>query len=206
MSYNTWIHKFSRQFVKPLVDTPVTPNHLTTGRLVFGVVAAVCFAFSGNPIWDWSGAICFLISMVLDRADGELARLSGKSSQFGALYDLVTDAICNSALFVGIGTGLTNSSLGNWSILLGIIAGLFIIIIFLASIQLTNEAGTGEAAAFNSLAGFDPDDAMVLVPIGILLGLAQHLLIAAAVITPIVSVFILKDLSQRRKKLRTEKS
>ena len=205
MSYNTWIHKFSRQLVKPLVDTPVTPNHLTSGRLVFGVAAAVCFAF-GDTIWNWSGTVCFLISMLLDRADGELARLSGKSSQFGALYDLVTDAICNSALFIGIGAGLTDSSLGNWSILLGIIAGLFVNIIFLAIIQLTNEAGTDEAAAFNSLAGFDPDDAIALVPIGVLLELAQYLLIAAAVVTPIVSVFILKDLSQRRKKLRAEKS
>ena len=98
MSYNTWIHKFARQLVQPLVDTPVTPNHLTTGRLLSGLAAAACFAF-GETLWNMLGALAFIISMVLDRADGELARLSGKSSRFGAIYDLITDAICNSALF-----------------------------------------------------------------------------------------------------------
>ena len=83
MSYNTWIHQFARQLVQPLVNTPVTPNHLTTGRLLFGLSAAVCFCFD-ETFWNVMGALAFVISMVLDRADGELARLSGKSSRFGA--------------------------------------------------------------------------------------------------------------------------
>ncbi len=199
MSYNTWIHKFSRQLVLPLVDTPVTPNHLTTGRLVFGVAAAICFAF-GEQNWNWIGAFCFLFSMVLDRADGELARLSGKTSQFGAIYDLVTDGICNTTLFIGIGIALIDGALGYWAIVLGVIAGVFLSIIFVAMIQLTAVAGAG-SAAYEAFAGFDPDDAMVLVPIGIVLGLSKYLLIAAATVTPVVSIFILRDLYNRRKQL-----
>lgn len=203
MSYNTWIHKFSRVLVQPLVDTPITPNHLTTGRLAFGVAAAICFA-QNDTSWNWLGALSFVISMILDRADGELARLSGKSSRFGAIYDLVTDAICNSALFIGIGIAVANGELGQWAILLGVIAGLCISIIFYTVIQVAADV-EASAAAFNDFAGFDPDDAIVLVPIGVLLGLSQWLLILAAVITPIVAVVIGRDMVQRRKRALSER-
>ena len=123
MSYDTWIHKFSRRLVLPLVDTPVTPNHLTTGRLLFGLAAAVCFAF-GLTTWNIIGALCFRVSMLLDRADGELARLSGKTSHFGALYDLVTDWISNSALFIGIGIAAMQTDLGIWGLIMGFVAGI----------------------------------------------------------------------------------
>jgi len=60
----------------------------------------------------------------MDRADGELARLSGKSSRFGAIYDLVTDAICNAALFIGLGVAAMNGELGGWGLLMGVVAGI----------------------------------------------------------------------------------
>lgn len=198
MSYNTWIHRFSRVLVQPLVDTALTPNHLTTGRLISGLAAAGCFAV-GEDLWNWAGAVSFVISMVLDRADGVLARLSGKSSRFGALYDLTADAICNSALFIGIGIAATDGSLGNWAILLGIIAGLSVSIIFYTVIRVAAEVDTG-AVAFNAHAGFDPDDAMILVPLGILFGLGNLLLILAASITPLVAIYIGHDMHQRRKR------
>ena len=201
MSYNTWIHRFSRVLVQPLVDTAVTPNHLTTGRLIFGLAAAGCFAV-GEDQWNWAGAVSFIISMVLDRADGELARLGGKSSHFGGLYDLIADAICNSVLFISIGIAATNSNLGNWAILLGVIAGLCISIIFYAVIRVAAEVDAG-AASFNARAGFDPDDAMILVPLGILFGLGNLILILAAVVTPFVAMYIGKDMYQRRKRAYT---
>lgn len=204
MSYNTWIHKFSRVLVQPLVDTPVTPNHLTTARLVFGVAAAVCFALD-DTTWNWIGTLSFVISMVLDRADGELARLSGKSSRFGAIYDLITDAICNSALFIGIGIAVANGELGQWAIVLGVISGLCISTIFYTVIQVAADV-EASAAAFNAFAGFDPDDAILLAPIGVLLGLSQWLLILAAVITPIVAIVIGRDMYQRRKRALADSS
>lgn len=197
MSYNTWIHKFSRVLVQPLVDTPVTPNHLTTGRLLFGLAAAVCFGFDSNNL-NIIGAIAFVISMVLDRADGELARLSGKSSRFGAIYDLVTDAICNSALFIGIGIAATDTTLGQWAIVLGVIAGVCISIIFYTVIQVASEV-KASAASFNAFAGFDPDDAIVIVPIGVVFGIGPVLLVLAAIITPFVAIYIGYDMYQRRK-------
>ncbi len=197
MSYNTWIHKFSRVLVQPLVNTPVTPNHLTTGRLLFGLAAAICFAFDDQTL-NIVGALAFVISMVLDRADGELARLSGKSSRFGAIYDLITDAICNSALFIGIGVAATDTAMGQWAILLGVIAGASISIIFYTVIQVASEI-EASAAAFDSFAGFDPDDAIVIVPIGVVFGLGPVLLVLAAIVTPFVAIYIGYDMYNRRK-------
>ncbi len=203
MSYNTWIHKFARQLVQPLVDTPVTPNHLTTGRLVFGLAAAVCFA-AGETSWNIIGALAFLVSMVLDRADGELARLSGKSSRFGAIYDLITDAICNAALFIGLGVAAMNGELGGWGLLMGIVAGVCISVIFYTVIEVAASIDAS-AAAFNSFAGFDPDDAMIIVPIGVALGYGQLLLQLAAFITPFVAVYICNDMIKRRRRAMNDK-
>jgi archaetidylinositol phosphate synthase len=204
MSYNTWIHKVSRQMVKPLVDTPVTPNHLTTGRLLFGVAAAGAFAL-GETFWNWIGALCFLLSMILDRADGELARLGGTTSRFGAYYDLVTDAICNSVIFIGIGVATMQGSFGTWGLLLGIIAGISVSIIFLVIMQTEIQFGHG-TATFDHTAGFDPDDAMIIVPIAVAVGFGDYLLIVAAVCSPIAAIIICRDLYQRRKQLLADKS
>lgn len=204
MSYNTWIHKFARQLVMPLLDTPITPNHLTTGRLLFGLAAAVCFGV-GETAWNVLGALAFIVSMVLDRADGELARLSGKSSRFGAIYDLITDAICNAALFIGLGVAAMNGELGVWGLVMGVVAGICISVIFYAVIEVAASIDAG-AAAFNSFAGFDPDDAIIIVPIGAALGYGQLLLTLAAIITPFVAIFICNDMYKRRQRAMSDET
>jgi len=51
MSHNTWIHRVVRvSLVKPLINIPVTPNHLTTARLLTGIAAAALVA-KGEPRW-----------------------------------------------------------------------------------------------------------------------------------------------------------
>ena len=46
------------------------------------------------------------------------------------------------------------------------------------------------SAELGSLAGFDPDDAMIFVPIAIWFGAAGGLLLAAAVGAPVFAIFI----------------
>ena len=104
MSHNTWLHRIVRPPVGLLARTPVTPNHLTAGRLITGLTAAGCFAIA-TPALVYAGAVCFVVSMLLDRADGELARQTGAFSAFGHRFDLITDALSNSLVFVGIGLG-----------------------------------------------------------------------------------------------------
>ena len=100
MSHNTWIHKIARvTIVRPLAKTPVTPNQLTTVRIIAGVSAAMSVAH-GSVEWANYGAILFILSMLLDRADGDLARMTGRTSPGGHTYDLFADAFCNALIFI----------------------------------------------------------------------------------------------------------
>ncbi len=199
MTPDTWIHRIARQLVRPLRNTRVTPNHLTTARLVTGVAAAACFALDD---WNWNalGAGIFVVSMLLDRADGELARMTGATSRFGALYDLVTDAISNSCAFVALGVAALGGFLGIWGLPVGIVAGLSISTIFALMISTENRYGKG-TARFRSRAGFDPDDALILIPISVLFGQGDILLIGAGICAPLATLFIGYDLYQRRRQL-----
>ena len=59
-----------------------------------------------------------LVSLLLDRADGELARQTGRSSLGGYRYDLVCDCIGNIVAFIGLGIGL-RAAMGPLAVLLG---------------------------------------------------------------------------------------
>ncbi|MGH8715773.1 MAG: CDP-alcohol phosphatidyltransferase family protein, partial [Burkholderiales bacterium] len=145
MSHNTWIHRFVRVGVRPLVHTPVAPNHLTTLRLLTGLGASAMFAVGGPAALAW-GAGVFVLSVLLDRADGELARQSGKRSAFGHKYDLVTDGLCNALVFIGLGIGLSGGSPLEWrAIPMGVLAGLAVAAILFLTLRL--EALRGERAA-----------------------------------------------------------
>lgn len=76
--------------VRPLIKTWVTPNHLTTLRLLAGLAGVAALA-DGSYRWTNVGALLFVLSNFLDHTDGELARMSGKTSRFGHAYDLACD-------------------------------------------------------------------------------------------------------------------
>ena len=90
--------------------TNLTPNQLTLGAGVLGLLSALCFAapvWAGDTGWAWllAGALLFHLSFVLDCMDGKIARLKGNGSVFGQWVDFVFDRIrffgCMMALLVG---------------------------------------------------------------------------------------------------------
>ncbi|MGB1547546.1 MAG: CDP-alcohol phosphatidyltransferase family protein [Alphaproteobacteria bacterium] len=172
MSHNTWIHRLVRPSARALARTPVTPNQVTAVRLIAGLAAAAAYAV-GEP---------------LDRADGELARVTGIMTEWGHRFDLVSDAVVNAALFIGIGIGLRASELGPWSIPLGLLAGFSVAMILGLVIQMEAREGKSKPA-FAGAGGFDPDDAILAVPIAMWLGWAEPLLIAAAIGAPAFTIF-----------------
>jgi phosphatidylglycerophosphate synthase len=133
----------------------------------------------------------FLISMLFDRADGELARQTGKMTRAGYHYDIWSDCAANVAIFVGIGVGLSESNtvLGWANIWLGVLSGFAIAILFwqLYVLKLVSVQGH---SLMNGRLVIDPDDAMVLVPILVWFGFAQPMLIAAAVVAPTVVLWL----------------
>ena len=172
-----------------MVKTPVTPNHLTTVRLVSGLVAAGAFGVGEAP-WQFFGGGLFILSMFFDRADGTLARLSCKTSRRGHTYDLIADGVVNTLAFVGISVGLRESALGLWALPLGAVAGAAVAAIFWLTVRIEELEGPG-AAEISGAAGFDPDDALLIVPIAMIVGGAIPLIVAAAIGAPAFLAFFL---------------
>jgi archaetidylinositol phosphate synthase len=185
----TYTHYIGRWLIRPLINTLVTPNHLTTLRLLTGIAAAGAFTM-GEYIWTVWGGVLFAFSTVLDRADGELARLSGKVSAGGHQYDLSCDTLVNVALFIGIGIGLTEGVLGHWAWKMGVLSGLSIALTFWIVFRL-HESGSTPSEAFNAPKGFDFDDALFLVCLFAWFDGLLPLLIAASVCAPLFLIFAL---------------
>ncbi len=123
-----------------------------------------------------------------------MARQSGKTSEWGHRYDLVTDSICNAMVFVGIGVGLRGGVLGDWAMAMGLVAGISVAVILLLDVS-TEPAPAGAAPADTPI---DPDDGMVAVPVVMVLGGAVPLLAAAAVGAPAFAIY--RYLAYRRGK------
>jgi len=187
MSHDTWAHRVVRPIVRRLVNTAVTPNQLTATRLLTAIASSLLLA-SGDPRWSDAGGAIFLVSFFLDRGDGDLARHSGKTSAWGHRFDLCSDYSANILVFVGMGYGLQGGPLGTTAIALGALAGSAIGLIF----WLVNYVERTEGAvAFPTAGGFDPDDAMIFIPIAIWLGGEMHILVSAAIGAPAFLVWSL---------------
>jgi phosphatidylglycerophosphate synthase len=189
MSQDTWLHRLARPAARALAATPVTPNQITTLRLAVGLAAAGAFAVGSSAALAW-GAGLFLVAMVLDRLDGELARVSGRSSPFGHRYDILTDACCESLAFVALGLGLREGRLGNWALALGLLAGLGVGFAFLRLHWRASAMGAGSPALRLS-PRVDPDDLLIAVPLAIWLGAAEWLLVAGALGTPLFALYVI---------------
>lgn len=187
LSQDTIVHRVVRPAVRAIAPTGVRPNHLTTLRLITGLAAAAAFA-EGSRTWLVLGGAIFLLSFLLDRADGELARQTGQSSRAGHVYDLISDCTSSVAAFIGLGIGLV-PALGWAAPLLGVLAGAGIGALFwqLNVLRLAKVRGH---TLFGGRITVDPDDAMVFVPLLIWLGAALPMLVAAAAITPLAALWI----------------
>ena len=186
-----WDARLARRLVGPLSDSWVTPNHLTTMRLGVGLAAAAAF-LPGTYAWSNAGALLLAISNFLDHCDGELARISGKSSRAGHVYDLASDALVTVIVFVAIGVGVgirLKMALPVPPALLGGIAGCAIALIFYLRMQI--EDRTGKAGAQQaSVGGFETEDVLYLLPIATLWDRTAALLIAAAVGAPLYAAWV----------------
>ncbi|MEH2256230.1 CDP-alcohol phosphatidyltransferase family protein [Nostoc sp.] len=189
MTTKPWDAQLAYWLIKPLKDSWVNPNHLTTVRLVTGLAAAVAIAV-GDAIWVNIGAGLFALSNFLDHTDGELARLSGKSSKWGHQYDLASDAIIHILLFVCIGYGLREGKFGWWTLLMGIVSGMSVACIFHLRNQMEQRLGK-DASRQPNFAGFDIEDVLYLFPIVTLLNGLEPLLMAATIGAPTFAVWVI---------------
>ena len=108
MLRSSWTHKIARQLVMPLFHTPIKPDHITIVRLLTGIVACIMFA-SGIRFWEILGGFIWVLSTLLDCADGELARMRNQCSEWGHKFDFFSDITVTALFFIGIGIGARDS-------------------------------------------------------------------------------------------------
>jgi len=119
------IHRpLARQLVGLLARTPLTPNHVTLISGLLGVAAGVAIACGvEHPGWRLGSSLLLFACVVFDCSDGQLARLRGVSSTYGAILDGVADYAVGLAMGIG-GTYYMVQVLGSpWWWLVGL-AGL----------------------------------------------------------------------------------
>lgn len=155
MESKPWDARIARALVSPLVESALHPNHVTTLGLFVGLASAYCYGLGGA--WANLGGALFLVAGVVDHADGELARMSGKTSDFGHRYDRIVDLTVKTSLFTGIGIGLRGGPLGDWAVPMGIVSGVSLVAIFTLRGSLARKIGK-EAYAQPSYAGFELED------------------------------------------------
>lgn len=189
-----WDARLARRLVGPMCNSRVTPNHLTTVRLLVGLAAAAAF-LPGTFGWSNAGAILLVASNFLDHCDGELARISGKSSRFGHLYDLASDALVTVVVFVALGIGVgahLKMPLPLPPPALGGIAGCAIALIFYLRMRIENRVGK-EGTAQASIGGFETEDILYLLPLATLCDSTTPLLIAAAAVAPLYALWVVLE-------------
>jgi archaetidylinositol phosphate synthase len=183
--HGSWTHRLARVAVRPLLGTSVTPNHLTTVRLVTGLVACALFVFGDSTADIWGG-VFWLVSAFLDRADGELARIGGKTTSWGHTYDYVCDTLVNALFFVAIGVGLRDGMLGNYAIALGILAGGGIVVSNILSEAFERRLASG-TRIYAGGGGFDFDDLLYLLGPAAWFGWLGPILIGASFGAPLMA-------------------
>ena len=196
--------RLARWLVTPLQHTCITPNHLTSLRLLIGTACALAFSegsYGFNNLGAW-----LVLSNFVDHTDGELARISGKTSRLGHFYDLASDGFVTVALFVGISIGvgavqgpyllddlpLTAASLLVSAPTLGWLAGIAVALMFVLRLQIEErmgKAGTQQA----SVGGFETEDILYLMPLVTLLDGTQAFLVAAAIGAPLFALWVVWD-------------
>ena len=81
------------------------PNFVTLISMLFGVTSGFLFAKGEHP-YVMAGAILLQLMIIFDCADGQLARMTGKSSRFGKTLDGLADVATHVSIFYGVAFGL----------------------------------------------------------------------------------------------------
>ena len=175
-----WDQRLARILVRPLAQTPITPNQLTLLTLAIALYAAWLFATGETGAMHLAAGL-FVLARFMDHFDGELARLTGTASRLGYYLDYIAGALSYAALFAGIGIGLRHGALGDWALLLGACGTLSALLAMPLNMGIDWASNSGEATGYPGFAGFELEDGIYLIAPVTWLGYLQEFFIAAGI-------------------------
>lgn len=94
------VHPVARRLVDWLQHTPVTPNQVSVASVAAAGAAAICYVSMAWPWAAFAGLVFQFLWHVLDGADGDLARRTGRASPRGELIDGVCDHLSQALIYV----------------------------------------------------------------------------------------------------------
>jgi phosphatidylglycerophosphate synthase len=117
-----WAFGLAERLAEALEPTSVRPNALTLAAAALMLTAAILVAFAGTGVAPAiASSLALALALILDTADGRLARLQGTSSAFGRWLDQVLDELADIALHLSIAWSAFASSGQPFWLLLGMI-------------------------------------------------------------------------------------
>jgi phosphatidylglycerophosphate synthase len=105
-----------------LCRLPITPNQVTLGAAVIGLLGAALIA-SGQGLLMVLGFLLAHVQSILDGCDGELARVRFQQSAIGEWLDTIVDDGLNFSLAVATGVGLWRASHQSAYLIVGLVSG-----------------------------------------------------------------------------------
>jgi phosphatidylglycerophosphate synthase len=115
-------HPLSARLARLLVPTGLSPNAVSVGGALCLLAATWSFVILAPPA-NWSvGLVFMLLWHVVDGADGDLARMTGRASATGELVDGVCDIFGNVVMYFAFAFWL-DDAMGGWAWVLAWSAG-----------------------------------------------------------------------------------
>lgn len=102
MNITAFRHKFIK-YLEPIAEickkAGLSPNTITVLSILAGCMCSLSFFFKS---W-FIGSLLLFSSAVLDLVDGSVARMTGRESPFGAVFDWIADKYVDTIVLLGIG-------------------------------------------------------------------------------------------------------
>lgn len=108
-------HPLAWQLARLLAPTPITPNMVSVFGGLLVVAAGGIYWSTSGPLWAMVGMLLHVSWHVVDGADGDLARITGRTSPLGELVDGICDYVSHIVLYVLLALVLTRAIGPAWA-------------------------------------------------------------------------------------------
>lgn len=128
-----------------LVKTPLTPNMISVLINVIGMLCGVFYAI-GHPV---VGALCMQAATILDRCDGEVARVKLMETKKGQWVDTISDQVTVLSFILGVPIGYYLLSKNPVALVLGgLNLAIFVFFVVWSFYFLTRYTNSGSLVAY----------------------------------------------------------
>lgn len=122
--YDIYFSRFyGLYFAKLGKHLSITPTHISLISLFIGVAGGMMLYFQDKTLIVLLGGFLIVLAGVLDSADGQLARMTGQSSDLGRAIDGVIDNLVFMSCYIA-GSAYFFPIYGWWIVILTIISGI----------------------------------------------------------------------------------